>query len=77
MLVTTHATHCQRRSDEMQEATQMLEEIGSQSRMCQASRDILRTSYRSGVTQHFKHGVPDRFEDVIAFLDEHTEAKSR
>jgi 3-hydroxyisobutyrate dehydrogenase-like beta-hydroxyacid dehydrogenase len=75
MLVTTHATHCLRRSEEMQEATRMLEEAGIPYRMSQGARDFLEASYRSGVTDHFNHRVPDRFDEVIAYFRSYYEAK--
>ncbi len=68
MLVTTHAAHCGRRWEEMEGVTRMLEEIGITDRMCQATRDFLQASFQSGITKHFNHRVPDRFDEVIAYF---------
>ena len=77
MLVTTHAAHCRRRSEEMQGATGMLEEIGTGGVMCQATRDFLEASYRSGVTEHFNHKVPDRIDEVITYFRRHNGSKKQ
>lgn len=70
MLVTTHATHCARRSDEMQGVVQMVREMGMPYMMSDAARVFLGASFRSGVREHFGGTVPGRPEDVIDYLTE-------
>jgi hypothetical protein len=77
MLVTTHAAHCGRRRDEMAGVARMLEEAEITDQMCQATRNFLETSFRSGVTKHFNHKVPDRVDDVIAYFLEHRGLKKQ
>lgn len=76
MLVTTHAAHCHRRSDEMRSVSRMLKELGLPSRMSRASELLLRGSGESGVTDYFKSTVPERVEDVIEFLMRSYQEKS-
>jgi 3-hydroxyisobutyrate dehydrogenase-like beta-hydroxyacid dehydrogenase len=77
MLVTTHAAHCGRRAEEMDGVTRMLEETGMRSEMSQATRDFLDASSQSGITDHFKHRVPDQIEDVIAYFRNSKGAKEQ
>lgn len=77
MLVTTHAAHCGRRREEMAGVTRMLEEIRIPSRMCQATRDFLEASFQSGVTNHFKHKVPDQTDEVIAYFRKYWGSKKQ
>lgn len=68
MLVTTHAAHCCRRSDEMRLVVNMLKELGLPSGMSEAGHLLLRNSSDLGLTAHFSSKVPERPEDVIQFL---------
>ena len=76
MLVTTHAAHCRRRSDEMRSVSRMLKQLGLPSRMSKASELLLRASGEAGLTGHFQNRVPERVEDVIEFLMRSYEEKS-
>ena len=69
MLVTTHALHCGRRSDEMQQVTEMLADTRLPNLMSEASRACLSNSSLSGVTEHFDRKLPGTSEAVIKFLD--------
>lgn len=73
MLVTTHALHCGRRSDEMQQVTEMLADIPLPNTMSEAARKCLSSSSSSGITQHFDRKLPRSAEIVIEFLDHHYE----
>jgi 3-hydroxyisobutyrate dehydrogenase-like beta-hydroxyacid dehydrogenase len=68
MLVTTHAVHCSRRSDEMQSATTMMHEMGMPGHMTKAARDFLTDSARAGLPDHFRTSEPDEFGAVIGYL---------
>jgi 3-hydroxyisobutyrate dehydrogenase-like beta-hydroxyacid dehydrogenase len=68
MLVTTHAVHCGRRSDEMRHVTAMLEEMGLPHDMSRAAVDVLSRSRDRGLVEHVQGRVPDRAQDVIAYL---------
>jgi 3-hydroxyisobutyrate dehydrogenase-like beta-hydroxyacid dehydrogenase len=70
MLVTTHAAHCRRRSDEMRSAAKMMDQMGIPNRMSKATRDFLAASSRSGVVDHFRGSVPSTSKEVTDyFLD--------
>jgi len=56
ILVTTHAAHCARRSDEMQQVAAMLAELKLPNLMSDASRAFLSLSSSSGVTRRFADG---------------------
>lgn len=68
MLVTTHAIHCGRRSDEMRSAAMMMREIGVPIHMTKAARDFLFASSGTGLPEHFRGEVPDTFGTVIKYL---------
>jgi 3-hydroxyisobutyrate dehydrogenase-like beta-hydroxyacid dehydrogenase len=68
MLITTHATHCGRRSDEMRQVVSMLEELGLPRDLSRASVDILSRSRDSGLAGHVHGEVPEQSQDVIAYL---------
>lgn len=71
MLVTTHALHCGRRADEMQQVSEMLSDIPLPNIMSEASRALLSNSSSSAVTEHFGHQLPGSSEEVIRFLYGH------
>jgi 3-hydroxyisobutyrate dehydrogenase-like beta-hydroxyacid dehydrogenase len=77
MLVTTHAAHCERRSEEMEGVTRMLEETGISGRMSQTARDFLAASFQSGVTNHFDRRVPDQMNEVITFFRSHSNGEKQ
>lgn len=68
MLVTTHAIHCGRRSDEMRSAARMMRQIGVPIHMTKAARDLLCASSEAGLSKHFDGEVPDAFGPVITYL---------
>lgn len=68
VLVTTHAVHCSRRSDEMQSATAMMHEMGMPGHMTKAARDFLADSSRAGLPDHFRSSKPDGVGSVINYL---------
>jgi 3-hydroxyisobutyrate dehydrogenase-like beta-hydroxyacid dehydrogenase len=68
MLVTTHAIHCARRSDEMHSVTRMMSEIGVPIHMARAARNFLRANARTGLPAHFRGKVPDKYSTVISYL---------
>lgn len=70
MLLTTHAVHCGRRSDEMQHVALMLEQMGLPNTMSIAARDLLATSYRAGLPDHFQGVVPDDSGAVVEYLSD-------
>jgi len=71
MLVTTHAIHCGRRADEMDEVVSMLEDLRLPSTMTKASYKFLQASSATGVTRHFACSVPSNLEEVVAYLADH------
>jgi 3-hydroxyisobutyrate dehydrogenase-like beta-hydroxyacid dehydrogenase len=68
MLVTTHAPHCGRRSEEMQRAVDMLNALGLPALMSEAARDFLNASRKSGLPAHFNHQSPKEQNAVVDFL---------
>jgi 3-hydroxyisobutyrate dehydrogenase-like beta-hydroxyacid dehydrogenase len=68
MLVTTHAPHCGRRSEEMQRAVDMLNALGLPALMSEAARDFLNASRESGLPAHFNHQSPKEQNAVVDFL---------
>jgi 3-hydroxyisobutyrate dehydrogenase-like beta-hydroxyacid dehydrogenase len=68
MLMTTHASHCGRRGDEMRHVVSMLESLGLRSEMSGAATTVLEHSAGSGLTEHFQGRIPEEWEDVIAYL---------
>lgn len=68
MLVTTHAVHCHRRSDEMRSAATMMREIDISGHMTKAARDLLGESSRAGLPDHFGSSVPGEYGTVISYL---------
>lgn len=75
LLVTTHAVHCERRSQEMVGAVAMLLEMGMPSYMSEASRSFLLASSQAGLPQHFREGAPGSLEDVLEVLARHYKEK--
>jgi 3-hydroxyisobutyrate dehydrogenase len=73
MLVTTHATHCGRRSHEMQQVVSLLEEIGMPRLMSSASAAFLQASERTGISRRFGEINSGRRDDVIDYLARHYE----
>jgi 3-hydroxyisobutyrate dehydrogenase-like beta-hydroxyacid dehydrogenase len=68
MLVTTHAAHSRRRSDEMRSAGKMMDEHGMPGRMCKAARDFLKANSEIGLADHFRGTVPATSAEVLDFL---------
>ena len=75
MLVTTHAAHCGRRSDEMQGVAEMLKEMKLPSTMSGAARDFLRASNQAHLTDHFARALPEHQEEVIEYLTHYYQEK--
>jgi 3-hydroxyisobutyrate dehydrogenase-like beta-hydroxyacid dehydrogenase len=68
MLVTTHAVHCGRRSDEMRHVTRMLEEMGLPHDMSSAALAVLSRHSDSALSTHVGGCIPGHARDVIAYL---------
>lgn len=68
MLITTHAVHCGRRSDEMEGVAAMLTEMHLPNIMSSASRAVLASSAKMGLTAHFRGALPSDSHSVIAIL---------
>jgi 3-hydroxyisobutyrate dehydrogenase-like beta-hydroxyacid dehydrogenase len=68
MLMTTHAVHSGRRADEMRHVVSMLESLDLGSDMSGAAAALLEHSAGCGLTDHFHGLIPERWEDVIAYL---------
>ncbi len=68
MLVTTHAVHCSRRSDEMERVAEMLSGMCLPNVMSAASREFLARSAKTGITEHFRGELPAASDPVIKFL---------
>jgi 3-hydroxyisobutyrate dehydrogenase-like beta-hydroxyacid dehydrogenase len=68
MLVTTHAPHCGRRSEEMQRAAEMLTALDLPALMSSAACNFLNASRHAGLPAHCNHRVPKEQNEVIDFL---------
>ncbi len=68
MLVTTHAVHCRRRSDEMEKVSGMLTSMRLPNSMSAASGQLLAASARFGVTGYFQGQLPPGARPVIEYL---------
>jgi 3-hydroxyisobutyrate dehydrogenase-like beta-hydroxyacid dehydrogenase len=75
ILITTHAVHCARRSDEMERVAAMLSSMHLPSPMSEASRDLLTQSRKSGVTEHFRGMPSSTSQAIIEYLKNHYEEK--
>lgn len=69
MLVTTHAVHAGRRSDEMDKIVDVLLVSGLEPIMSLATRDRLRKTAQSGIRERFGGEAPRSISDVIDALD--------
>jgi 3-hydroxyisobutyrate dehydrogenase-like beta-hydroxyacid dehydrogenase len=68
MLVTTHAVHCERRSEEMRRVTDMLSAMGLPNAMSAASITLLSMSAATGLTRHVGGVLPSSSGVVIEYL---------
>lgn len=68
MLVTTHAAHCGRRSDEMRGVAKTLREMKMPHPMSSAAQTFLQASQQAQLTDHFAQQLPERQEEVIEYL---------
>lgn len=68
MLVTTHAAHCARRSEEMEGAIKIMRQIGLPALMSRATRNVLKADCQTGLAEHFEGIPPDDPRDVIEYL---------
>ena len=66
--IRSHAVSSERRYFEMCEVRGFMEELGVQPLLTGAAVDLFRRSNEAGMRDHFER-EPDRFADVIAFLD--------
>ena len=63
--ITTNVIHAQRRTEEMEQVIETLNELKVQPTMAKAVRDRLRTSSQSGLKDLFKGEKPEDYREVI------------